>query len=163
MLLLLLEKQNTEIQLDLPDSRRDSITLLCHIIPLPSLFIVPSSASTRSNAVPAVYPSYLILCHLLICILATIAATAHRWHLWEKIMDQVEGQFPAPRCRLGNRWSAIDLDVPADVLIPEKSVSILLPCFEITQKNKGGPIIVPADSHPSLSSYTSVTEQRSYL
>lgn len=55
----------------------------------------------------------------------------------EKIMDQVEGQFPAPRRRLGNRWSAIDLHVLADVLIPKKSVINLLPCFEITQKNKG--------------------------
>lgn len=132
--------------------------LLCHIVPLPSPFIVPSSASTQSNAVPAVYPSYLILCHLLICILATIAATAHRWHLWEKIMDQVEGQFPAPRRRLGNCWSAIDLDVLADVLILDKSVSIFLPCFEITQK-KVDWFIVPANSHPSLSSYTSVMEQ----
>lgn len=78
------EKQNTESQLDLPDSRRDSIMLLCHIIPLPSPFIVPSSASTQSNAVPGVYPSYLILCRLLICILATITATAHCWHLWGK-------------------------------------------------------------------------------
>lgn len=126
-------------QLDLPDSRRASIMLLCHIVPLPSPFIVPSSVSTRSNAVPAVYPSHLILCHLVICILATIAAAAHRWHLWENIMDQVEGQFPAPRRCLGNHWSAIDLDVRADVLIPlwsEKSVSILLPCFKIMQKKK---------------------------